>query len=254
MKLCASINFLFSELAPKDRLAAAADCGFRGVEIQDCTIEDPEVIADAAGTAGLPIVLLNIPLGDLLTGGPGLSGVPGRESQFEDALHSTKRAADILQPLYVNIGAFRADPYARKASLGVYKNNIAKAIDAFSGSSTRLLIEPMNESDFEGVMPNSLEFASSLIEADFVGSLGIQFDTYHAAKRGDDINEAYSHYARHIEHIQVSDYPGRNEPGTGKLAFGQFFRTLEKNTYSGFVGAEYKPSGATTDSLLWIRK
>ena len=51
---------------------------------------------------------------------------------------------------------------------------------------------------------------------------------------------------------QFADVPGRHEPGTGEINFDTIFQTLDKLGYDGWVGAEYKPSENTAESLTWF--
>ena len=52
--------------------------------------------------------------------------------------------------------------------------------------------------------------------------------------------------------MQIADAPGRNEPGTGSLPLMRQLADLEAAGYRGWVGLEYKPSGASADSFGWI--
>ena len=86
MKLCANLSLLFTEVPLLQRIDAAAKAGFEGVEIQfpyDVPAQDLKAALDEAG---LPLVLINLPAGDLMQGGPGIAAVPERAAEFEAAL------------------------------------------------------------------------------------------------------------------------------------------------------------------------
>lgn len=71
MKLAANLSLLFNELPLLERVRAAAVAGFAGVEIQ-FPYEVPAIaLKETLERAGLPLVLINLPAGDLMTGGPG---------------------------------------------------------------------------------------------------------------------------------------------------------------------------------------
>ncbi|MDT9598814.1 TIM barrel protein [Sphingosinicella rhizophila] len=254
LKLCASMNFLFTELPPGDRPAAAAAAGFDGIEFQDFSIEEPAVLAEAAGAAGVRIVLINVPLGDLLDGGAGLSGVPGRQRDFADALAATHEAALILKPAFINVGAFRAGAAGTQASLPLYLENIDKAAAMFRDIGAVPLIEPMNGHDIPGIFPENLDLACRLVREHCPRGAGLLLDTYHAARRGDDAAKAFASHRDVIRHIQISDFPARNEPGTGAIDFPEFFSVLRDAGYSGFVSAEYRPSASSEQSLDWMQQ
>ena len=56
-----------------------------------------------------------------------------------------------------------------------------------------------------------------------------------------------------IAHIQVSDNPGRGEPGTGEINFAFLLRHIDALGYDGWIGCEYFPTRPTAESLGWMR-
>ncbi|TES89541.1 MAG: hydroxypyruvate isomerase, partial [Dehalococcoidia bacterium] len=56
-----------------------------------------------------------------------------------------------------------------------------------------------------------------------------------------------------IGHIQLADNPGRHEPGTGEINFTNLFKFIDESGYTGWIGCEYKPAGATEDGLGWVK-
>jgi hydroxypyruvate isomerase len=55
-----------------------------------------------------------------------------------------------------------------------------------------------------------------------------------------------------VAHVQIADAPGRHEPGTGELDLERSLGALAAAGYDGWIALEYKPSGATADSLGWL--
>ncbi len=244
---------MFREHAILDRFAAARAAGFKGVEIQALEEGDPAAMAAAAGEARVSVVLLNVGMGDIRAGGPGLSGVPGREALFASALHQALDAAAILRTRLVHLGPSRVPSgTTRAACLAVYRRNLETAIEAVEGRDVQLLIEPLNTTDSPDVLLSDLELAATLIGQVGADRLGLQFDIYHTAMNGVDPREAFAAYRASIRHIQFSDAPGRHEPGTGRVDFEGIFSDIVASGYQGWVGAEYYPSRATAETLGWL--
>jgi hydroxypyruvate isomerase len=82
--------------------------------------------------------------------------------------------------------------------------------------------------------------------------LFMQYDIYHMQMMGEKPEEFIANFADKIGHIQFADCPGRGQPGTGQIDFTKIFSTIEKSSYSAWVGAEYKPVGATNESFTWL--
>ena len=85
-----------------------------------------------------------------------------------------------------------------------------------------------------------------------VDNIRLLFDVYHLAVNGDDVDAAIDRAAGRIGHVQIADAPGRNEPGTGKLDIDRYLDRIASTGYDGWVGLEYKPSGASADSFDWL--
>ena len=80
------------------------------------------------------------------------------------------------------------------------------------------------------------------------------FDTYHAQKITGDVIAAFTKLKALIGHLQISDVPGRHEPGTGAIDFDAFFATVDRSGYSGWAGCEYKPATTTLAGLSSLNK
>ncbi|MNG20112.1 putative hydroxypyruvate isomerase YgbM [compost metagenome] len=72
------------------------------------------------------------------------------------------------------------------------------------------------------------------------------------ARQGVDAAAGIRLLSGRIGHVQFADCPGRGEPGSGKTDFAPALRALQDAGYPGWLGAEYKPAGATADSLGWL--
>ena len=87
-----------------------------------------------------------------------------------------------------------------------------------------------------------------------VGSdnLWLQHDVYHMQVMEGDLAPTIERNLDIIEHIQIADTPGRNEPGTGEINYPFLFDFLDTLGYKGWVGCEYRPLTTTEAGLGWI--
>jgi hydroxypyruvate isomerase len=117
-----------------------------------------------------------------------------------------------------------------------------------------VLVEPMNPTDWPGVLVHDVPTALAAIAATRDARVGLQFDTYHHCMSGADVDEVtIDTLFAHIAHLQFSDAPGRHEPGTGRIAFDSVFRALERRRFPHWVAAEYRPSRPTLETLGWLK-
>ncbi len=251
IRFSTSVSLMFREIPILERFDAARRAGFEAVEIQVIEESDPDQMAAAARAAGIDVLLLNVSLGDFRTGGPALSGVPGREPAFRDAVAQALDAAATLGARLLHLGPSRVADQPREACLAAYRSNLRYAVERAAGYPVHLVIEPLNTVESPDILLSSLDLAAEII-GEIGGGIGIQYDLYHATLNGQDLIETYRHHRRLIRHVQFADAPGRHEPGTGAVDFAATFAALIREGYRGFAGAEYFPSRATADTLGWL--
>jgi hydroxypyruvate isomerase len=257
MHFSTSISLMFREHPVEERFEAAKQAGFEGVEIQFLAEGNPGHMAGAAQAAGIEVVLINVGMGDYLVGGPGFSGVPGREAAFLEELDKALEAARLMRARFVHLGPSRIpEGVAREACLETYRANLdaALALHAERGSQATLLIEPMNRIEAPTALINDIDDGAALLRDGYAGRIGLQFDIYHVAMNGHDVLGRYRAYDDLVCHVQFSDIPGRQEPGAGTLDFPALFSGLQQAGYEGWFGAEYMPRRPTIDTLAWFER
>jgi hydroxypyruvate isomerase len=253
MRIAANISLLFADLPLPARFAAAAEAGFDGVEIQFPYDHDPASLAEAARAAGMPVVLINIPAGDIAGGDVGLGALPGRRAEFRAAVQRCIPYATALGVARVNILSGRAGPEADRAAChGTLVENLRHAADAFAPFGIRVLVEPVNTFDVPGFFLGSLDAALRVLRDADHPNAGLQFDLYHMARTEPDLPAAIARAGARIAHVQFADAPGRHEPFTGGIDFAAAFVALRRAGYDDWIAAEYRPRGATVDGLGWL--
>ncbi|WP_375737961.1 hydroxypyruvate isomerase family protein [Pseudomonas boanensis] len=253
MKIAANLSMLFTDRPLIERVIAARVAGFDGVEIQ-FPYELPAIrLKEVLEAAGLPLLLINLPAGDLMSGGPGLAAVPERQEEFDVGLEQALSYAAMTRPRFVNVLAGRlADGVPRDQAMACLVNNLRKVAEAFAVLRIGVLCEAINPLDMPGFLISTPEQLSDLLHRVDHPNLQAQYDLYHMARQGVDLAAGARLLAGRIGHVQFADCPGRGEPGTGTLDFASAIRALRDNGYEGWLGAEYKPTAPTAETLDWL--
>ena len=253
MKIAANLSMLFSEIPLLERIQAAAAAGFDGVEIQ-FPYEVPAIrLKEALQRAGMPLVLINLPAGDLMSGGAGLAAVPSRQAEFDLALQEALTYAAMTRPMCVNVLPGRlTSGLPRDEALATLVANLRKAAEAFQCMGIRVLCEAINPFDMPGFLINTPEHLDQLLRAVDHPNCLAQLDLYHMARQGLDIEAGIGLLAGRIGHVQVADCPGRGEPGSGEMDFPALLKRLQSSGYEAWLGAEYKPTKPIVESLGWM--
>lgn len=253
LNFAANLSLLFTEDTLIERFKAAKQAGFNAVEIQfpyDLSATD---IKNKLDEYGLKLVLFNVAAADLLQGGEGLACVPEKRDQFRQAVAQTVEYARLLKPEAINVLPGRCSDKTRwEQYLQTFKENLCYAAEAFSPLGIKTVFEAVNTYDMPGFIVHSgAQMLDVLDQLDRPG-LFMQYDIYHMQMMGEKPEAFIAEHADKIGHIQFADSPGRGQPGTGRIDFGRVFSAIEDSGYSGWVGAEYKPVGTTTESLGWL--
>ena len=237
-RFAANLSTMFTELPLRQRFSLAAEAGFEAVEIQEPYELPAATVAELLEEWGLELVLLNVPGGEA-----GLAGVPGAEGEFGDCLQVALDYAVVTGTRLVHVLSGVLPPGTdRNSCEEVLVSNLRLASSEASSRGMTLLIEPINGRDVPGYVLTRQDQARRVIEAVDRANVRLQFDFYHCQVSEGDISRHFTEQLPLIGHVQVSDNPGRHEPGTGEINHAWIFDLIDRSGYRGWVGAEYTPA------------
>lgn len=247
----ANLSFLFTDLPFLDRFAAARAAGFRGVEFMFPYAFEAGDIRARLDETGLQVVLFNLPPGHWDKGERGFTALPGRENEFAARLEMALNYAEAL-------GCRRLHAMAGLTTHGAireaYIANLTLAADWAKPLGIDILIEPINTRDMPDYFLARTEDARSIIEEVGAPNLGLQFDLYHRHVMQGGVAEAIVAFQDLTRHYQCAGPPDRGEPHIGELDYKEAFRIIDATGFSGWIGCEYKPRGATVEGLVWAER
>ncbi len=254
MQLIANISLLFIELPFLQRFEAAAEAGFDGVEIQFPYSYDIADIHSASKTSNMPVVLINVPAGDLTGGEAGFAALPAKQAEFSDALEKCTRWADELNVEKVNILAGIGTSMVQDDWFDILVSNLKIVGDRFGRMNVAVQLEAINPFDVPGFLVPNLDTALTVLEAVDHPNVQLQFDFYHMARTEPSLTGAIASAGRRIGHVQFADTNGRHEPGSGDIDFQAAITALLQSGYTGCLSAEYVPLTDTLDGLQWMQE
>lgn len=254
-RLAANISLMFTEHALLDRIAAAADVGFAGVEILRPYDEDPAAIRAALERAGIGCTLINTPFGPDEGGHFGLAGLPGREADFDANLGQALAAATAIgcPRVHVLSGVVPdgADAAAHRATLVA---NLRRGAARAAEAGITLHIEPLNRFDFPGYLLVGQAMGHEIVDEVGAANLKVQFDLYHTQMAEGFVSERMDRFAGRFGYVQFAGVPGRHEPDHGELNVAFLLDRLDAQGYDGWAGAEYRPRAGTREGLGWAKR
>jgi sugar phosphate isomerase/epimerase len=228
-----------------DKLAAALDAGFDGLELRD------------AARPGLEAVRGRVP-----TACPELGGWLG---DFDRA--GRRRAIDGLRRQLDGIAALGGRGVITPAAWGMFTRRLppldepprtpeqdrevlleglAELGGHAAAAGVLLLLEPLNR--YEDHMVNTVAQAAELAAASGSDAVRVLADTYHMNIEEDDPCAALRAAAGRLGAVHLSD-SNRHQPGTGHVPFGEIVATLRGIGFDGVLSVECRLRGEPTAAV-----
>ena len=257
----ANCSIMFTEHPLLRRPAAAKAAGFDAIEFwwpwpdQPVPADtDADAFVRAVLEAGVRLVGLNFFAGDLAGPDCGTLSIPAQAGQFRDNIDVAvgiggQLGVSAFNALYGN----RVADASPREQDELAADSIGRAAGAAARIGATVLIEPVS-----GPKPYPLRTADDAVAvvtaARTAGHQNVGFlcDLFHLANNGDDVDAAIAKHAGVTSHVQIADWPGRGEPGSGRLDLDRYLADLAGRGYAGWVGLEYKPTTDTETSLAWL--
>jgi hydroxypyruvate isomerase len=261
LNFLANCSIMFTERPLLERPAAAKAAGFDAVEFWWPWPEQPvprdadaDAFVRAVRDAGVQLVGLNFFAGDVAGPDCGVLSIPGRSAEFRDNIDVTVGIGELLGAAVFNaLYGNRVDDASAEWQDEVARANLERAAAAAARVGATVLIEPVS-----GPKPYPLRSADdavavvNTIRAAGHPNVGFLCDLFHLANNGDDLDQAIAKHTAVTSHVQIADWPGRGEPGSGQLDLDRHLTDLAGRGYTGWVGLEYAPTTDTETSLAWL--
>lgn len=256
----ANCSMLYAHVPSLERASTAVADGYRKLEywwpFESTVPSDGEIaqFIDSVKEAGAQVIAMNFTLGNPEDGGRGILSHPAGSAEFAEHTEVLAGIVEKLGILRCNVpfGVRQAgcsDEEHRSTAIA----NLVQATDRLLPLGAAPMLEPMSGAQDYPIV--TAAHAVDIIErVDAAtgrrGAVGLLADLYHFAANGEDIESVLTQHSDRIVHVQVADYPGRHEPGTGDLDIDRYLKLLHHLGYRGEVAMEYIPTLPHSSSTL----
>ncbi|XP_038649903.1 putative hydroxypyruvate isomerase isoform X1 [Scyliorhinus canicula] len=261
LHFAANLSWLFPELEKlSHRIEAAAQAGFKAVEVAWPYDTDVTELKQALEKNGVDLILINTPPGNKAKGELGLGAVPMQEAEFRAGLDLAVKYAKTVGCKQIHLMAGRVPVGLDRTSVAkemeaTFIENLKYAADILSKEGLLGLVEPINTriTDPRYFLSTPHQAVRILQQVDRP-NLKLQLDLFHCQIMDGNLTQNITNYFPLIGHVQIAQVPNRNEADSpGEISYSYIFSLLEKLGYPGYVGCEYTPKGNTVDGLGWLR-
>lgn len=241
---------MFEELAGEDPVAQLhfmADQGFRAFEDNGMAGRDvslQEKMAGAMRDRGMEMGVFVAH--KIYWNEPNLaSGDPGRREEFLADIKNAVTVAKRVNAKWMTVVPGHLD---LRLSMGYQTAHVVESLKQASAllepHGLVMVLEPLNFMNHPGMFLYGSPQAYEICKAVNSPSCKILFDIYHQQIQEGNLITNMDACWDEIAYIQIGDNPGRNEPTTGEINYGNVFRFIHGKGYQGILGMEH---GNSTD-------
>jgi len=263
MHLSVRVEPLFPALTLPMQLERVAAAGYQGYEFGDWRAADPKQIVALQRRLGLECVCLVGNRG-VNPKGMGLCDPAERAGFLAEIQASAAAAQKFETKKMVVLSGFKVPGMTREAQHASMVEGMKRAHDIVSKYGVTMIVEVINTlAKIEPLNPKGDNHANYFLDRTpeafammrEVGSpyFQILYDLYHVQIMEGNLIETIRANIANIGHIHVADVPGRHEPGTGEIHFGNVFRAIHESGYKGYLGMEYIPSKDAMKTLAAVK-
>jgi hydroxypyruvate isomerase len=141
------------------------------------------------------------------------------QSQHNASIETLKRAAEVLSPAGI-VGVI--EPIDRLENPTIYLDGVTEAFEM-----TKAVASP---------------------------NIKVLYDLYHEQRGLGNLIEKLENNIADVGLIHVADVPGRHEPGTGEVNYGNIYRKLVQLNYKNIIAMEFYPTGDVVKTLQHARE
>ena len=251
-KLSVRVEPLFRDLKLPQQIERVAEAGYHGFEFGDWRAADAAAITKLKNKLGLECACIVGNRG-VNPVGMGLCNPTERAGFLAELRASTEAAKRFETTRVVVLSGFKVPGMSREQQRASIVEGLKRGHDIVAPHGVTMIVEPINTlAAVEPLNPHGDNHnnyyldrtpeAFSIIRE--VGSpfAKILYDIYHVQIMEGNLIETIRKNIADIAHFHVGDVPGRHEPGTGEIHYGNIFKAIRETGFRDFVAMEYVPS------------
>ena len=132
-------------------------------------------------------------------------------------------------------------------------DTLHRAADLLAKASLTGVIEPIDTLENASIYLDGVTEAFTLTHAIASPHLKVLYDLYHEQRSQGNLIEKLEKNIDQVGLIHVADVPGRHQPGSGEMNFGNLYSTLARLQYKGVIAMEFYPTGDAVTTLQRAR-
>lgn len=250
-KLSVMLWTVFRKLPFEQRLEKVAEAGYRAVELVD-EFRSWQA-ADFARAAGR-----RRSLGITFDATAGLStGIadPAARQKFVQEVGEMLPIMEKLECRSLIVLSGNSVPgLSREAQQQSCIEGLQRAADVAAPRGVTLLLENIDPEENPRYYLTSSREGFEIVRKVNHPKVQFLYDLYHEQIAEGNLIETLERNFAQLGLVHVADVPGRHQPGTGEINYGNVFRKLAELHYGGYIAMEFLPQGDAVGELAGARR
>ncbi len=251
-KLSVRVEPLFPNMPLSRQIEKVAEAGYQGFEFGNWRDADAAAITKLKNKLRLECACIVGNRG-VNPKGMGLCDPAERQGFLAEIKASAEAAAHFETTRLVVLTGFKVPGMPRERQRASIVEGLKRAHDVVAAHGVTLIVEPINTlAKVEPLNPQGDNHANyyldrtpeafAIVREVSSPFVKILYDIYHVQIMEGNLIETIRNNIRDIAHFHVGDVPGRHEPGTGEIHYGNVFKAIRETGFREFVAMEYVPS------------
>jgi hydroxypyruvate isomerase len=234
---------MFKNSAPgglANELKFMADQGFRSLEDNGMlgrSIDDQNLIAKTMEQLNMRMGVFVVDGGDNWK----TSLTTGKQEFLDNFLNTCKKSVEVAKRVNAKWMTVVPGFYERRMPIGIQTANVIEALkrgaEIFEPHGLTMVLEPL--SDTPELFLRNADQTYMICKAVGSPACKILYDIYHMQRNEGNLIATMQNTWDEIAYIQIGDNPGRKEPGTGEIHYGNVFKFIHEKGFDGILGMEH---------------
>ncbi len=234
---------MFKNSAPGgivDELKFMADQGFRSLEDNGMlkrSVADQELIGKTLNDLGMRMGVFVVEGGDNWK----VSLTTGKQEFLDTFLKTCRESVEVAKRVNAKWMTVVPGYFDRTLQMGIQTGNVIEALkrgsEILEPHGLTMVLEPL--SDNPDLFLRHADQSYMICKAVGSPSCKILYDIYHMQRNEGNLIATMEKTWSEIAYIQIGDNPGRKEPGTGEIHYGNVFKYIDSKGFKGVMGMEH---------------
>jgi hydroxypyruvate isomerase len=250
-KLSVMLWTVFTDLPFEQRLEKIAEAGYGSVELVDefKKWSDEDFRRFNARKRSLGITF------DATAGlRKGIADPSGREAFLSDLTSFLPIAEKLECSEIIVLSGNRIEGVSHEAHHQACVEALKQASDVTARTDITLLLENIDQEENPKYFLTSAAEGFEIIRQVDHPRVKFLYDFYHEQISEGNLIEKLEKNIDLVGLVHIADVPGRHQPGTGEINYGNIFRKLAEWKYNRYAAMEFKPSGDPVKTLREARE